>query len=142
MQLRNRLLVAAMFLCTGVAAQAQSRIAVVVAADSTAGAVSREQVTAIFMGRSQQLPGAGRALPVDQSNDVLREQFNSKVLGKSSSQVKSIWSRLIFSGSASPPKEMNDSAAVKAYLASHPGAIGYIDASAVDSSVKVVLSVD
>ena len=38
------------------------------------------------------------------------------------------------------PKEVADSAAVKAAVAANPKAIGYIDKSAVDATVKVVYS--
>jgi ABC-type phosphate transport system substrate-binding protein len=38
------------------------------------------------------------------------------------------------------PKEAGDSAAVKKAVASDPKAIGYIEKSAVDASVKVIYS--
>lgn len=117
----------------------QAQVVVVMGNGGTVTQVTREQVTAIFLGRSQQFPGGQKALPVDNSNENVREKFSSQVLGKSPAQVKSIWSRLIFSGTAAPPKEVADSAAVKAFVNTHPGAIGYIDAAAIDSSVKVVL---
>lgn len=135
-----KLICATAFMSAASAAQAQ--VVVVVSPTAPLDRLTREQVTAIFMGRSQQFPGGARAAPVDQANEALREQFNAKVLGKNTAQVKSVWSRLIFSGSASPPKEMADSAAVKAYVLAHPGAIGYIDVSAVDPRVKVILSAD
>lgn len=143
MQLGKYLSAAAVLWACWGEAQAQSQIAVVVSPSTNVSSITREQVTSIFLGRTQNLPGgAGRALPVDQTNEALREQFSNKVVGKTSAQMKAVWSRLIFSGAAAPPKEVSDSAAVKAYLASHPGAIGYIEAAAVDASVKVVLTVD
>ena len=48
----------------------------------------------------------------------------------------------MFSGKATPPKELGSSADVKKFVASNPDAIGYIEKSAVDSSVKVVFSAD
>ena len=50
-----------------------------------------------------------------------------------------MWSRLIFTGKATPPKELPDAAAVKKAVATDPKAIGYIDKSEVDSTVKVLL---
>lgn len=44
---------------------------------------------------------------------------------------------MIFTGKGHPPAEM-DAAAVKAKVASDPSAIGYIDASEVDASVREV----
>jgi hypothetical protein len=56
--------------------------------------------------------------------------------------VKSTWSRLVFSGKGQPPRQLSDSAAVKKAVAADPKAVGYIEKSAVDASVKVALSLD
>jgi ABC-type phosphate transport system substrate-binding protein len=45
---------------------------------------------------------------------------------------------LIFTGKGTPPKQSGSDADVKALIAKNPNMIGYIDASAVDGSVKVV----
>ena len=44
----------------------------------------------------------------------------------------------MFSGKGQPPREVGDDAAVKAWVASNPEAIGYIDGKFVDGSVKVL----
>ncbi len=67
-----------------------------------------------------------------------REAFNDKVLGKSSSQLKAYWSRLIFTGKGTPPKESGSDADVVSLVAKNPNLVGYVDAAAVDGSVKVV----
>lgn len=117
-----------------------AQVVVVVANSSPLGVISREQVSSIYLGRSQKLPDGSRAVPVDNGSGALREEFADRYLHKSAAQVKSIWSRLIFSGSAAPVREVGDSMAVKSFVTRQPGAIGYIEASAVDASVKVVLS--
>ena len=50
-----------------------------------------------------------------------------------------MWARITFTGKGTPPKELKSDAEVKAFVAANPRAIGYVDASAVDSSVKAVL---
>ena len=62
--------------------------------------------------------------------------------GRDPAQVKSIWSRLTFTGKAQPPKQLPDSAAVKKAVAADPKGVGYIEKSAVDASVKAVLTLD
>jgi hypothetical protein len=62
--------------------------------------------------------------------------------GQDLAQVKATWSRLVFTGKASPPKELPDAAAVKKAVAADPKAIGYIEKSEVDSTVKVLLSLN
>lgn len=134
-----------LFLITGIffdqAASAQ--IAVVAGAKSTATTLTREQVSALFLGKSSQLPGAGIPLLIDQTETVdTRQIFYSKVTEKTPSQVKAVWSRLVFSGKGSPPKEVANSTEVKKLVNTNPDAIGYIEKSAVDTSVRVLLSVE
>lgn len=120
-----------------------AQVAVVVGAQSAASALSTEQAASLFLGKSDQLPGIGAAVLLDQPESVaVRELFYTKVTGKSAAQVKAAWSRLVFSGKATLPKEVANSAAVKKAVAASPNTVGYIEKSAVDSSVKVLLSVD
>ena len=138
--IHRTLLIALGALCTQAA---MAQVAVVVGAKSPAAALSAEQAAGLFLGKSDQLPGVGTALLLDQGeSSAVREQFYTKVTGKSSSQVKAAWSRLVFSGKATPPKEIASSAEVKHLVATNPNAVGYIEKSAVDGTVKVLLSVD
>jgi len=133
------LLVSALLLSQASMAQ----VAVVVSAQSSATPLTIEQVSALFLGKSDQLPGAGAVTLFDQPEPAtVRENFYTKVTGKSAAQVKAVWARLVFSGKATLPKELANSADVKKALASNPKAVGYIEKSAVDSSVKVLLNVD
>jgi ABC-type phosphate transport system substrate-binding protein len=49
---------------------------------------------------------------------------------------------LVFSGKSTPLTELASSVDVKGFVAANPNAIGYLEKSAVDGSVKVVLTVD
>jgi ABC-type phosphate transport system substrate-binding protein len=111
---------------------------VIVIGNTGAPSLSKEQISDIFLGKS-----AASFTPLDQPISAsIRAEFYQKVAGKDPTQVKAIWSRLAFSGQGQPPKELADDAAVKKMVASDPKAIGYIDKKNVDSSVKVLLSVD
>lgn len=134
-------LVAAGLLVMAQAASAQ--IAVIVNPKSPLASMTQEQVAAIFMGKSSQLPSGGTAQPADlPESNAVREQFYSKAAGRTSAQVKATWARLTFSGKATPPRELASAADVKKHVASNVDAIGYIEQSAVDASVKVVLVVN
>jgi len=133
----------ATFLLGSMSGFANAQIVMVVGAKSTATSVNKEQAAALFLGKSSQLPGAGTPVLVDQSEaSELRKTFYNKVADKTPAQVKAIWARLVFSGKASPPKEVLSSADVKKMLASNPDAVGYIEKSAVDNSVKVLLEIE
>lgn len=137
----NKLIPAAVLACFALGAQAQ--VVVVVNPKSPAAAMTADQVASIFLGKSSTLPSGATAAAADQAEgSAVREQFYTKVAGKQSAQVKAAWSRLVFSGKATPPKELGSSADVKKFVAANPDAIGYIEKSAVDGSVKVVLTVD
>lgn len=117
-------------------------VVVIVSAKSGASALTEEQAADIFLGKSNSLPGAGQAVPIDQSEGAApRELFYSKATGKNPAQLKAYWSKLIFSGKGQPPKEAGDNAAVKTLIAGNPNLIGYIDKGAVDASVKVLLTI-
>jgi ABC-type phosphate transport system substrate-binding protein len=127
----------------GYSAMSLSQVAVVVGAKSAATALNAEQVAGLFLGKSDHLPGVGTGLLLDQpESSPTRELFYTKVTGKSSAQVKATWSRLVFSGQGVPPKMIENSEAVKKTVTTHPNALGYIEKSAVDSTVKVLLTVD
>jgi len=125
------------------AVAAQAQVAVVVNPKSPVASMTADQVASIFLGKSNQLPNGSAAQAVDLPDSApAREQFYSKATGKSSAQVKAAWSRLVFSGKGTPPKELGGAVDVKKFVAANADAIGYIEKSAVDGSVKVVLSVD
>lgn len=93
----------------------------------------------IFLGKTKSYTNGRSAILISPSNtDIAVEEFNSKVLGKSNSQVKAYWSKILFTGKGTPPQEMDSNGAVISSVASNPDAIGYVDASAVTSDVKVV----
>lgn len=108
---------------------------VVVNPKSAAGAMTNEQVAQFFLGKSTAMT------PIDQPESApVRAEFYKKVTDKEPSQAKALWSKLVFTGKATLPKEMANSADVKKAVAADPKAIGYIEKSAVDASVKVVLT--
>jgi ABC-type phosphate transport system substrate-binding protein len=120
-----------------------AQIAIVVGAKSPVGTLSKDQAAALFLGQSLQLPNGNLPLLFDQHNNIeLRIQFYQKLTNKSLTQVKAQWSRLVFSGKAFPPKEIGSSDDLKKLVANNPDAMGYIEKSAVDNTVKVVFSME
>jgi ABC-type phosphate transport system substrate-binding protein len=114
---------------------AAAEVVAVVGAKSPAATMSNEQVAQFFLGKSTSMT------PVDlPDGNAVRNEFYKKVADKDASQAKALWSKLVFTGKATPPKEYPSSADVKKAVAADPKAIGYIEKSAVDASVKVVLT--
>lgn len=124
----------AVSLAVSCAAQAAD---LVVIANPAVGALTKDQVADLFLGKSQAFT------PIDQSEgSPVYAEFYKKATGRDTAQVKSTWSRIVFSGKGQPPKQLPDSAAVKKAVASDPKAVGYVEKSAVDGSVKTVLTLD
>jgi ABC-type phosphate transport system substrate-binding protein len=123
--------------CTSAFSSAE--VAVIISSANPNASIAPAEVTKIFLGKSKRFPDGSQAVPIDQDDGTpARENFNKSVLGKSDSQLKSYWSRLIFTGKGTPPKPSGGDAAVKALIAKNPNMIGYIDSSSVDDSVKVM----
>lgn len=119
---------------------AGAEVVVVMSSKSDVEGLTVAQVSQIFLAKSSSLPGGGAATPIDQEEgSAVRDAFYSKVARKDAAQMKAYWSQLLFTGRAQRPKRVAGDAAVKQAVAADPGAIGYIDAGAVDGSVKVVL---
>lgn len=96
-------------------------------------------ITQLFLGKVSSFPEGGVAIPVALvRGSSTRKQFNELVLHKTENQYKAFWSRLVFTGKASPPNELASSKIVRELVAKNPAIIGYIDANSVDDSVKVI----
>lgn len=117
------------------AAPAFAEVVVVVSASSAQSAMSKDDVAQYFLGKSSAMT------PIDQPESApIRAEFYKQVTDKEASQAKALWSKLVFTGKATMPKEAASSADVKKAVAGNPKAIGYIEKSAVDSTVKVVFT--
>lgn len=110
---------------------------IVVIGNPAAQPLTKDQASDLFLGKSQGM----KLLDLPNSAPV-KAAFYQKVSGHDLSQVKATWSRLIFTGKAQPPKELPDAAAVKKAVAADSKSVGYIEKSEVDSSVKVLLTLN
>jgi len=117
------------------AAPAFAETVVIVNPANPATRMFSEQAAQFFLGKSAMFT------PIDQAEGShIRNDFYQKIADKDAAQVKAIWSKLVFTGKATAPKEMKSNAEVKKAVAADPKAIGYIDKSAVDDTVKVILT--
>ena len=121
------------------AASANADIVVIVNPKNPAANLSAEQVAAIYLGTATSFPDGSAVALADQPEAAgIRGYFYQKATGRSVAQVKATWARITFTGKGTPPKELKSDADVKAFVAGDPKAIGYVDSSAVDGSVKAV----
>lgn len=123
------------------AISAHADLAVVVAAKSAVGNLSKQQVSDLFLGKVATFPDGSQAVPVEMAESApQREEFHGKVTGKTPAQLKAYWSKQMFSGTGIPPKEVPGTGDVKKLVSSNPNMIGYVDKDAVDASLKVIFA--
>jgi ABC-type phosphate transport system substrate-binding protein len=122
------------------AGSAMADVVAVVSSTSAVTSLSKAQVTDIFLGKVGRFPSGAQAVPIDQEEgSPARDEFYLAYAGKSAAQIKSHWAKIIFTGRGQPPKTASNSVEVRKLIAANPQAIGYIERSAIDSSVKVLV---
>lgn len=125
--------------CSPATAQEQISFVVIVHPDNPLESVSRARVSRILLKEISRWDSGLPVQPVDlASNSQVREAFSREVHGRSVSSIKNYWQRQRSSGSATPPEEVANDAAVIAYVKSRPGAIGYVSANARLEGVKAL----
>jgi len=117
----------------------EADVVAVVSAKNPITALDKSQVADIFLGKASRFPNGVQAVPIDQAEGLaVRDEFYGKVVGKTASQIKAYWSKIIFTGRGQPPPSVSNSIEMKKRISDNPAAIGYIDRSLVDDSVRVV----
>ena len=101
--------------------------------------LEKKDIVRLFLAKVKTFPDGEKATPIDQMEGTrARHEFLENLLGKSEDQLRSYWARLIFTGRVLPPRTANSDGEVKKLVAQNPELIGYIQASEVDDTVKVV----
>jgi ABC-type phosphate transport system substrate-binding protein len=112
---------------------------VVVNPANPVSALSRQELSDLFLKKSSEWPRLGRVLPIDQAEGAaVRESFNREIHRKASSAVRAYWQQRIFSGRDVPPPEKDGDQEVLAYVRKNAGAIGYLSLKASTEGVKVL----
>lgn len=112
-------------------AQASGPFRVIVHPAVEVRSVERAFLSRAFLKKSTRWPDGTLIRPVDQlPGSRTRNAFTRAVHDRSIPAVRNYWQQAIFAGTEVPPPELNDDAAVIAYVLSHPGAIGYVSPDA------------
>ncbi len=124
------------------AANTQAEIAIIANKSVSIVSITEAQAAAIFLSQLDVLEDGTQLIPVDQKDDQeTRSMFYAKVIKQGAAQLNAYWSRKVFSGEGQPPKKVADDAVVLALVRANPNVIGYVDAAAVNNSVKVLLRI-
>jgi ABC-type phosphate transport system substrate-binding protein len=139
------LVVVAAVLAAGLVQEAHAAAAfrVIVHPDVKGAQIPRAVLSAIFLKQALKWGDGRPVVPVDQSvQSAVRRQFSADVLKQGIVEVQVYWQRRITAGQVPPPVKTSDEDVV-AFVASTPGAIGYVSSSAtLPGTVREVTVVD
>lgn len=99
---------------------------------------SKEDIKSIFLGKIGRFPNGKEAVPVtisDKDNEF--DTFTKGVLSKSKKQYKAYWSKMMFTGKGTPPKQISNTKEMLDLVANNPNLIGVL-VSGSATNVKVV----
>jgi ABC-type phosphate transport system substrate-binding protein len=117
-------------------------LAIIVHPDTETGELDTQNVRMLFLGERKSFPNGLHATPVNHvSGSPDRKEFFASVLSMPESGYSRHWKRKISTGTGHSPTELNSYEAILQSISSTPGSIGYIDASKVDDTVKVLFTV-
>lgn len=121
--------------------RAEEMIAVIVpAAPLSADAPSREELASMYRRKALFWENGARIIPVNlPAAHPLRRSFSRLVLGALPEDLAAYWNAQYFHGIA-PPYVLSSEEAVLQFVATTPGAIGYVNAAAVNGQVRVLLT--
>lgn len=139
--MKNKLLKNIITLLILYAGQACFAEQVIIVHPENNSSLSKKEIKRLYLAKMKSFPNGVTALPLNhkESSDS-RKTFDKTVLGKSPSQIKSYWAKLVFTGKATPLKEVLSDDEIIKLVSINPSAIGYIDSSNVTDEVKVILS--
>ena len=122
------------------ACSARAELAVIVNPQSGVDQLGRSQVINIFLASSREFPNGDPAVPIDlPPGSPENAQFYRALVNRDPEQMSAYWSRLVFSGKASPPLRANSWKEVIQAVATNRSAIGYVESEHVDPArVRVV----
>lgn len=106
---------------------------------SNDSSIDQSAIKRMFLGKTKAFSNGRSAilLSLDPSSPIT-EEFNREVMGKSGSQIKAHWSKMIFTGKGTPPQEMASIAEIISAVSANPDAIAFVDAASVTDAVKVI----
>jgi len=123
--------------CLAAATEARATIAVVVNPDNPVTEISVSELKRMYLGKRTVF--ADGAAIVLGAVETLEGPFYEAALGMTAFKVRRHWVKAVFAGSAgTPPEMLKDCAAALAFVSGRRNGIAFLDATAVDDSVKVI----
>lgn len=95
-------------------------------------------VKAVFLGKKVAWDTGGRVMLAVLRNGPVADDFLKASVDMTSSGFNNLWRRLAMTGGGTAPKSFESEEDVRKYVASTPGAVGFVDSASVDATVIVL----
>lgn len=92
----------------------------------------------IFLGKKVAWDGAGRVTLAVLKGGPVADEFLKGTVDMTASAFGNHWRRLAMTGGGTAPKSFNKEEDLRKFVASTPGAIGFVDSALADDSVVVL----
>lgn len=125
-----------------ISSSAYADLAIIGHPDVDTGELDTLNVKRLFLGDRKAFPSGIHATPINHAaGSPDRKEFFTSVLSMAESSHGRHWTRKRATGAGNSPVELNSHEEVLRTIAETPGGISYIDASLVDDSVKILLTI-
>ena len=124
---------------TAGAAAAGDGFKVIVHKDNPARGLAKSKIGLLFMKLTTKWESGATVEPVDlPAASAVRAAFTTTIHKRDVDAIKTAWQRAVFAGRGEPPPEKASDEEVIAFVASHPGGIGYVSETAATDKVKTL----
>lgn len=101
--------------------------------------LTKKQLIDLYMGRTRHFDSGSRVIAVDASlQSAEREAFYQMLVEKTIPEIQAYWARLLFTGRAVPPFQVESTNDIINFVSENGSAIGYVAKAPVSDRVKVV----
>jgi len=94
--------------------------------DCGVDSISESDLKNMYLGKKKTWASGNKVVLAVLSADGTANEFMRNRVGKSPSQFKSYWKKMVFTGKGAMPHEFDTEEELRAYVAAHPGAIGFV----------------
>jgi len=116
-------------------------ISVVVSKNFDVADLSKFQVKRIFLSITNKVD-SNKVKVYEIKNTSYKKEFYQNVSGKSLGQLRSYWARLIFTGKAQAPKQLQDVKELIAKMQEDNRVISYVLSSQITSDMRVLYTME
>lgn len=110
---------------------------IVVNRDNPVVSLSLPELQRMYRKQTRMWPHGEPVVPVDRdATSEIRQAFSETVLNRSVREMGEFWVQQSITQGLTPPTSLRSSRAVLRFIASVPGAIGYVPAAEMDDTVK------